>query len=97
MNIETIQNHLRKEYPSATERYIADKAVALSNIDASLYPNLMQWIERKTFSDIWVHKTYCLRTVLAMWKSSDVCSALLALDTYLHDSAKEAWLFRVRG
>lgn len=61
----------------------------LLNVGNLLQQNLLEWIENKQLSDIWINEKYCVEGVMRMRGNKDFVSALISLDDYAKDIKKE--------
>ena len=61
----------------------------LLNVDDLLQQNLSEWLENKQLSDVWINEKYCIAGVMRMRGNNDFVSALISLDDYAKDKAKE--------
>lgn len=73
---------------------IVDRLLACDEI---LAPNILEWVENKPISDIWVRDKYCVNAVMEMRSSKDFISAIIALDDYLKDESAEYALWQMRA
>ncbi len=65
----------------------------LLKVDDLLQQNLLEWIENKPLSDIWVNEKYCIVGVMRMRGNKDFISALISLDDYAKGIEKESVLW----
>lgn len=67
----------------------------LLKVDDLLQQNLLEWLENKRLSDIWINEKYCVAGVMRMRGSKDFVSALISLDDYAKDIEKEDALWNL--
>lgn len=65
----------------------------LLNVGNLLQLNLLEWLENKPLSDIWINEKYCIEGVMKMRGSKDFVSALISLDDYAKGIEKESVLW----
>lgn len=65
---------------------IANRLLHVGNL---LQQNLLEWLENKQLSDIWINEKYCVEGVMRMRGNKDFISALISLDDYARDTEKE--------
>ena len=56
-------------------------ASRLLNVGDLLQQNLLEWLENKQLSDIWINEKYCVEGVMRMRGNKDFVSALISLHT----------------
>lgn len=66
---------------------LADRLVHVNDL---LKQNLLEWLEDKPLSDIWINNKYCIGSVLKLRGNANFVSALIALDDYAKDKSKES-------
>lgn len=67
----------------------------LLNVGDLLQQNLLEWLENKQLSDIWINEKYCVEGVMRMRGNKDFVSALISLDDYAKDKEKENALWNL--
>lgn len=67
----------------------------LLNVGNLLQQNLLEWLENKQLSDIWINEKYCVEGVMRMRGNKDFVSALISLDDYAKDAEKENALWNL--
>ncbi len=67
----------------------------LLNVGDLLQQNLLEWLENKQLSDIWINEKYCVEGVMRMRGNKDFVSALISLDDYAKDIEKENALWNL--
>ena len=65
---------------------LADRLVHVNDL---LKQNLLEWLEDKPLSDIWIDNKYCIGSILKLSGDTNFASALIALDDYAKDKSKE--------
>ena len=58
-------------------------------VDDLLQQNLLEWMDNKPLSDIWVNEKYCVEVVMRMRGNKDFASAVISLDDYAKGIEKE--------
>lgn len=65
-----------------------------------LKPNIVEWLDSKPFSDIWIRDKYCLNAVLKIRGNPTspfaVADAILSLDAYAVNEENEHMLWQRR-
>lgn len=85
VNFRELVSVIRKRYPALDEKYAVHYAEALlKDLDARLIPNLREWMDGRTVTDIWIGK-YCVNAIMSIRGDNDFLSALEAMNTYLQD------------
>lgn len=93
---EKITKKIREAYPHFPDVTVEKYAIRLMDTQDFLVPNLIEWIEGKDFTDIWVRDKHCIGSVLHLRGTKDFLSAFTALDDYAKDEAAEAGIWRMR-
>lgn len=85
VNVQELVSVIRRKAPGLDEKYAAHYAEGLlKNLDARLIPNLREWMDGRTVTDIWIGK-YCVNAIMSIRGDSDFLSALEAMNAYLRD------------
>ena len=97
IDINRFADALQREMPAMPRQTAISRASALINeTDSRLEENVLQWIEGKPISDLWVGK-YSINAILELRRSRDFLDALDAINLYLRDpKAGEARIWRAR-
>jgi len=85
IQVELLADALQRALPGLEKGPAMTRAAELiSATDSRLEQNVLEWIENRPISDVWVDK-YCINAVLAIRKDGDFLSALDAMNLYLQD------------
>lgn len=85
VDVQKLISIIKKRNIGIDDKYAESYAVGLLNkLDSRLVPNLVEWMEEETITDIWVGK-YCVNAIMSIRGDSDFLSALEAMNTYLLD------------
>lgn len=85
VDIQKLISNIKKQNMGMDDKFAESYAVGLlDKLDSRLVPNLIEWMEGKTITDIWVGK-YCVNAIMSIRGDSDFLSALEAMNTYLSD------------
>ena len=79
MNAIKERNYVIDDYGAS---YLAD--LMLKHYDSRLEQNLIEFIEGKEISDIWIDG-YCVNGIMSIRGDNDFCSAFYAMCEYLKD------------
>ncbi len=88
---------LLEEKPHLSVALANETIDRLFNCEESLFTNVIEWLESKKYSDIWIKDKYCVGAVLKMRGDTDFISAIIALDDYAKDESKEHTLWKTRA
>ena len=85
VDVQRLISIIKMRYMGIDDKFAESYAVEqLNKLDSRLIPNLIEWMEEKTITDIWVGK-YCVNAIMSIRGDSDFLSALEAMNTYLSD------------
>ncbi len=85
VDIQRLISKIKKQYMEMDDKFAENYAAGLlDKLDSRLVQNLVEWMEGKTITDIWVGK-YCVNAIMSIRDDSDFLSALEAMNTYLSD------------
>ena len=89
---EAVKNRLRDDLLNgrADDAMCEYYASRLLRCEEVLLPNLLEWLNGKPLTEIWVHDKYCIGAVMKIRKSDDFIHCFLALDDYAKDSGSES-------
>lgn len=88
INVQRLGSLLRERNPGMDEKYAEEYADHLvRDLDERLRPNLLEWMEGKEITNIWIGK-YCVNAIMSIREDKDFLGALEAMNTYLQDEEK---------
>lgn len=83
--VQDLYEKIKKKCVGISDAYATAYATELlAQLDPRLVPNLVEWMEGKEITDVWVGK-YCINAIMSIHGDQDFLSALKAMNTYLHD------------
>lgn len=85
LNVHDLVNCIRTKCAGISDDYAKSYAEELlADLDPRLTSNLMEWMEGREISDVWIGK-YCINAIMSIRGDRDFLGALKAMNTYLHD------------
>lgn len=100
INLESIEKKLFEAEYGVTKNVAKKISVQLEKCVDSLKPNIVEWLETRPFSDIWIRDKYCLNAVLKIRgnpaSAIAIADAILALNAYAVDSSNEHLIWQKR-
>ncbi len=89
LNVHNLVDCIRTKCAGISDDYAKSYAEELlADLDPRLTSNLMEWMEGKEISDVWIGK-YCINAIMSIRGDRDFLGALKAMNTYLHDEEAE--------
>lgn len=96
MDKQKILAKIKAQYPYYRAEKQLEYADQLCRVDENLLKNVEEWANGQSLSDIWIRQKYCVRSVLQLRQDSDFADAVLSLNEYAEDAAREYLIWRQR-